>query len=43
MDCAKETKCVDGDASMIVRSMAGMDSSGVLLPERMFIGMAMRK
>src|SRR5665213_1950261 len=36
MDCANETKCVDGDACMMVASQYGMLSSGVLAPESMF-------
>jgi hypothetical protein len=39
MDWADETKWVDGDTSMTVASQAGMLSSGVLLPESIFMGM----
>jgi hypothetical protein len=40
MAWANETKCVEGDACMTVRRKGGMLSSGVLLPESMFIGIA---
>ena len=36
--CANDTKCVDGEARMMVASQCGMLSSGVLLPESRFIG-----
>ena len=35
---ANETKCVEGDTCIIIASHAGLLSSGVLLPESMFIG-----
>ena len=40
MACANDTKCVDGETDIIVWRIGGMLSSGVLLPESMFIGMA---
>ena len=39
IDCANDTKCVEGDASITVASHGGMLSKGVLLPDSMFIGM----
>jgi len=36
--CAKETKCVDGEACMTVASQGGMLCNGVLPPDSMFIG-----
>ena len=37
IDCAKDTKCVEGEACSAVASHGGMLSSGVLLPESIFI------
>ena len=37
---AKDTKCVEGTTCMMVDSQTGMLSSGVLVPDSMFIGIA---